>query len=87
MEGAVEPEPHDDRHQEQGAEEIAQERHHVGIEMLRGDQREDVEERKQHARQGDPEDAAQIRRQREPTGDEDGHPATMSQALKTRTFR
>ena len=62
----------------QRPEEIAQERHDVGIEMLRRDQREDVEQGKQHTRQADPEDAAQIGRHRKPAVDESGHAATMS---------
>ncbi len=79
---AVEAKAHYDRHEEQRAEEIAQERHHVGIEMLRRDQREDVEQGEQDARESDPENPAQIRRQREPAGNEGGHGATMSHALR-----
>ena len=67
---AVEAEPEHDRQQEQRTEEIAQERHHVGVEVLRRNEREDVQQREQQARNSDPEDAAQIGRQRKPAGDE-----------------
>ena len=82
MQRAIEPESQDDGHQDQRSRAVAQERHDIGIEVLRGDQREDVEQREQQARQADPQDAAQIGRQRKPAGNKRGHAATMSQRLQ-----
>jgi hypothetical protein len=78
MERTIEPDPQDKWQQDQRSRQVAHERHDVGIEMLRRNQREDVEQREQQARYADPEDAAQVWRQRKPAGDEGGHAATMS---------
>src|SRR5476651_404424 len=81
--GAMNAELHYDRDQHQGPEEIAHERHDVGIEMLRGDEREDVQQGKRYARHRDPKNAAQIGRKRRPASlQRRNHTATMSYRLQ-----
>ena len=81
--GAMDAELHHDRDQHQRPEEIAHERHDVGIEVLRGNEREDVQQGEQHARHTDPENAAQIGRKREPAVlKRRNHTATMSYRLQ-----